>query len=134
MEETQQIAEIPLDENNAGEENNRGKQKLILRMRQPQRPRGDQSASIIVAQTAATLSHEINNPLMAITGLVEILQKERQKLPGDVVEKIEQIGSAAERIRKVTEKLIEADTLHYRETPSGRIIDLDSLLKDEPAR
>jgi len=134
MEETQQIAEIPFDENNAGEENHRGKQKLVLRMRQPQKPRGDQSASIIVAQTAATLSHEINNPLMAITGLVEILRKERQKLPGDVVEKIEQIGSAAERIRKVTEKLIEADTLHYRETPSGRIIDLDSLLKDEPAR
>jgi signal transduction histidine kinase len=134
MEEARKIAEIPFDENDEGVKNHRGKQKLVLRTRQPQEPPGDQRTSIIIARTAATLSHEINNPLMAITGLVEILLKERQKLPGDMVEKIEQIGSAAERIRKVTEILMEADTFHYRETPSGRIIDLESLLKDEPAR
>ncbi len=134
MEETKQTAEIACDENGTEEKIHRGKQKLVLRMRQPQETPDDPGVSLIVAQTAATLSHEINNPLMAITGLVEILLKERQKLPGDTVAKIELIGSAAERIRKVTEKLIEVDTLQYRETPSGRIIDLDMLLKDDPTR
>ncbi len=95
----------------------------------PERIINDPESLKLVAQTAATLSHEINNPLMAISGIVErLLQSESEMSPG-ILEKVRQIGVAAARIRSVTEQLMEIDALYLRHTAAGLMIDLDRLLR-----
>jgi signal transduction histidine kinase len=108
--------------------------KLILWKRQRQEVAEQKEPLEIVVQTAATLSHGINNPLMVITALVEILHKEESSLSGEVRDKIGQIGRAAERIRKVTESLTDIESLKYRDTPAGQMIDLESILERSSER
>jgi signal transduction histidine kinase len=102
--------------------------KLVLRKKGEEILSQDQISLNAVINTAATLSHEINNPLMAITGAVEIILKNKDELASDILEKIEQIGISAERIRQVLEKLIDADALYYRDAPGGKVINLDRIL------
>ncbi len=78
----------------------------------------------LLAQTVATLCHEVNNPLMAITASIEILLEGRDKLPPHFVDKIKQIEAAAVRIQSVFEKLQEIETIHYRETAAGKMFHL----------
>ena len=80
----------------------------------------------IVAATTATLCHEINNPLMARMATTEVLKKSTDSLPTDIMGKIEAIADAAERIREATNKLMDLDSLKYREVEGNRMI----LLKD----
>jgi len=81
----------------------------------------------LIMDTAATLSHEINNPLMAITAGVELLMKEVGQLSPQGQERLATIGKAAGRIKAVTRKLGQLDSLRYRETAGGRMISLDGL-------
>jgi len=87
-----------------------------------------------ITETAATLMHEINNPLMAITANTEILLENYSHLPDDFLEKVRTISSAAARIRKVTDILVDLDMLNYRETAAGRIISLENIGIDKSPR
>jgi len=94
--------------------------------------KGGEEASInpqekieLVNQTAATLSHEINTPLMVIAANVEVLLKNNEIIKPDIMGKIKTIGSAAERIRTVTDKLSDIKSLHFRETAAGRMLVID---------
>jgi len=78
----------------------------------------------LVTETAATLCHEINNPLLTITANIEMLLSKSNKLPEEVKKKVELIGHAADRIKEATEKLIDIDSLNYKDTIAGRIIQL----------
>jgi len=78
-----------------------------------------------VISTAATLSHEINNPLMSIAANAEILLSRYNFLADDIVSKIRAIAGAASRIQKVVDELSNLESLRYRNTASGRMIDID---------
>lgn len=99
--------------------------KLILRRNQAESIVDYRDKLNIVTETAATLSHEINSPLLAITANVEMLLSRKDYMSPDMVEKAEAIAQAAERIRKVTQRLTDLDTLRFRETAAGRMIDFE---------
>ncbi len=79
----------------------------------------------IVSQTAATLSHEINNPLMTISANAEMVLSKESDLGHDVKEKVRIIASMADRIRKVTHCLMDLEHLEYRNTANGPMINLN---------
>jgi len=103
------------------------RRRLTLRRPGEISRRRDDDRLKIVSDTAATLSHEINNPLMAITANVEMLLKSKGRLDREIVSKLQTIGSAANRIRRVTERLADLDHLRFRETSAGRMIDLEAI-------
>ena len=99
--------------------------KLILRRSRAESIVDYRDKLNLVSETAATLSHEINNPLMAISANVEMILRRKAELSPDMVEKAEAIAHAAERIRKVTHRLTDLDSLRFRETAAGRMIDFE---------
>nr|MBN2276968.1 hypothetical protein [candidate division Zixibacteria bacterium] len=106
--------------------------RLVLKNRaRVSRPAEDEDLKI-VNRTAATLCHEINNPLMVIAANVEVLLKNYGFMHSDIIDKIKTIGTAAERIRKATDRLTNLKTLNFRETVAGRmiVIDDDSEMND----
>jgi hypothetical protein len=59
-----------------------------------------------ITETAVTINHEINNPLTAILGNAQLLLMAKDKLPPDIVSKLETIERSAVRIRETTSKLM----------------------------
>ncbi len=80
----------------------------------------------IATAMAATLCHEINNPLMTITAVTEVLLSNHQGLSPEVIEKINVIAASAERIKDATHKLISLDSLKYCETAASKMILTDN--------
>jgi signal transduction histidine kinase len=79
-----------------------------------------------VAETAAAVNHEINNPLMALVGNLELLLRRSEQFDPDSVTKLSRIREAAERIRTVTHDLMriqEARSVPY--PGGGRMIDIE---------
>ncbi len=107
--------------------------KLVLRRTESENAANDRLNLDIMNQTAATLSHEINNPLMAITANIEMILSSAKSLPQGIEEKIEQISIAARRIRSVTDDLINLEDLNFRETAAGRMIQFEEKGKHELA-
>jgi signal transduction histidine kinase len=60
-----------------------------------------------ITETTLTLSHEINNPLLMMSGNIEMLENDlrENKVPGHVMEKISKLKSHCEHIRGITSKL-----------------------------
>jgi hypothetical protein len=59
-----------------------------------------------ITETAVTINHEINNPLTAILGNTQLMLMSREKLPADIVSKLETIERSAVKIRETTAKLM----------------------------
>jgi hypothetical protein len=59
-----------------------------------------------ITETTVTINHEINNPLTAILGNTQLMLMSREKLPADVVVKLETIERSAIKIRETTAKLM----------------------------
>jgi hypothetical protein len=59
-----------------------------------------------ITETTVTINHEINNPLTAILGNTQLMLMSREKLPADVVVKLETIERSAIKIRETTTKLM----------------------------
>ena len=77
-------------------------------------------------ETGAALNHEINNPLMALLGNVELLLRETQHLDEEITTKLTKIHEAAEHIRIVTHKLMsisEARSVLY--PGGGTMLDIE---------
>jgi len=104
--------------------------KLVLRRTKGETAFNHRERLNLVSDTAATLSHEINNPLMAITANIEMLLRKRRELDQGTIEKIEAIKHAADRIKKVTRRLTELESLKYRRTAAGRMLEIE----DNPDR
>jgi DNA-binding response OmpR family regulator len=58
-----------------------------------------------VVETAVTVNHEINNPLLVITSSVDSLQRALYNSESGVREKLERISEACQRIERFTQQL-----------------------------
>jgi len=71
-----------------------------------------------IVETAVTVNHEVNNPLTAILGNVQLLLMKRQEMDDDLRRKLEIIEQSAVKIKDVTQKLLRlttARTVNYTE-------------------
>jgi hypothetical protein len=59
-----------------------------------------------ITETAVTVNHEINNPLTAILGNTQLMLMSKDKLPADIVAKLETIERSAVKIRETTSQLM----------------------------
>ncbi len=58
-----------------------------------------------IAETAVAINHQINNPLTAISGNLQILLSRAEKLSPEVIRLLKKIEEGADRILAVTDKL-----------------------------
>ncbi len=99
--------------------------ELMARVRVGMRVRRLERQSMLLA-VAATLGHEVNNPLTGVLGYLDLLKAHLNE--GDVktaLADLDQIEQGAERIRKVVGRFMEIQrpvTKEYR--PGSRMIDL----------
>lgn len=85
-----------------------------------------------VMETAVTINHEINNPLTATLGNVQLLLMKSDELTPDVRKKLEIVEKSAMQIRDVTQRLLrltEARSVTY--AGDERMIDLDDSHKHD---
>ncbi len=59
-----------------------------------------------VLETAVTVNHEVNNPLQAIIGNIQLLLMKQENLDEDIIEKLKAIEESAIKINSVTQKLM----------------------------
>ncbi len=60
-----------------------------------------------IGEIVASVNHEINNPLMIISGNAQFLEMSAQEFPDEIKDRIRTIQTEAERISEVTRKLRE---------------------------
>ncbi len=72
-----------------------------------------------IQETAATINHEINNPLMAVIGNVELLLRRDALTDPDAREKLNRVHEAATRIHQVTQNLMRISNPRSVPYPGG---------------
>jgi hypothetical protein len=86
-----------------------------------------------ITETTVTINHEINNPLTAILGNTQLMLMSRDKLPADIVAKLETIERSAIKIRETTAKLMSIIEPVTRPYASGlQMIDIEKSKKKKP--
>ncbi|MFH1687024.1 MAG: histidine kinase dimerization/phospho-acceptor domain-containing protein [bacterium] len=60
-----------------------------------------------IRETAVTVNHEINSPLTAILGNVQLLLRDKDQLDAKLLAKLKTIEESAERIQRVTKRLLK---------------------------
>jgi HAMP domain-containing protein len=85
-----------------------------------------------IGEVVASVNHEINNPLMIISGNAQFLEMSMKEYPDDMKERVKVILEETERISSVTKKLREIRNPVVEEyTSSGeQMIDLDRSSED----
>lgn len=86
-----------------------------------------------VVETAVTINHEVNNPLTAVLGNIQLLLLNAEEFSPDIMEKLKAVETSALKIKEVTQNLmriIEPSVIEY--TTGLKMVDLErSLLKPE---
>lgn len=59
-----------------------------------------------ILDTAVTVNHEVNNPLQAIIGNIQLIRMKDKKIDKETLAKLEAIEESAMKITKVTQKLM----------------------------
>ncbi len=72
-----------------------------------------------VQQTAVTVNHEINNPLTAILGNVQLLLMKKKDLDPELIAKLKTVEEAALKIKDVTQKLLRVTSARSVEYAEG---------------
>lgn len=87
----------------------------------------DQERLKAVLETAVTVNHEVNNPLQAIIGNVQLLlMKHQDELSPDLKEKLKAIEDSAMKINDVTKKLMSLTSPKTVDYSNGtKMIDLN---------
>ncbi len=75
----------------------------------------------VISLTVSTLSHEVNNPLMAILGTTELLLN-RSEIGAEDEEKIRMIQESAQRIEATLSDLAQAGKTSIRRTAAGPML------------
>ncbi len=85
-----------------------------------------------IVQTAVTINHEVNNPLTAILGNVQLLLLKRDDLDEELRSKLKVIEESAMRIKDVTQSLMKIKTPRSVEYTKGtQMLDLNGEDQDE---
>ncbi len=93
----------------------------------PAKERLDQERLGAIVETAVAVNHEVNNPLTAILGNVQLLLLKRDDLDRDLVTKLKTIETSALKIRDVTQRLMRISTPRTVEYTEGtKMLDLSS--------
>ncbi len=100
------------------------KQQLILKNRLLESKAHEAETLETITITAATLNHEINNPLMAVLGNVELLLDDDKITDGGVRNKLAMIETSARRIQNITHHLANLIDPVVRVTPAGPLLRL----------
>lgn len=100
------------------------KHQLILKNRRLEAKARDAEKLEMVTAVASTLNHEINNPLMALLGTVELLLGDPRMTDPALVEKLEKIDKSARRIQDITHQMANLMTPSLRQTPAGPMLKL----------
>ncbi len=72
-----------------------------------------------VTETAVTVNHEVNNPLTAILGNVQLILSRPQGLSEDTLKKLRVVEESALKIRDVTQKLLKLTQVRSVEYSEG---------------
>jgi len=84
-----------------------------------------------VLEMAGAVCHEINQPLMALQGFMEILNT-RLKLKEDAASQLHRMDGQIERIRKLTHKMMHITKYETKDYAGGeKIIDIDQSAPEE---
>ena len=81
-----------------------------------------------VAELAASVNHEVNNPLSVIVGNAQMIELEAAAMPKSVIDRIRLIIENARRISLITHKLLKVDRLvseNYLDQSRGTMLNLD---------
>ncbi len=80
-----------------------------------------------IVETAVAVNHEVNNPLTAILGNVQLLLLKRDDLDEDLVAKLKTIETSALKIKEVTQRLMRITNPRSVEYSEGtKMLDLSS--------
>lgn len=92
----------------------------------------DKNRMEAIVETAVTVNHEVNNPLTAILGNVQLLLMKRDEMDGDLRRKLEIIEQSAVKIKDVTQKLLRLTTARsVNYTENTNMIDISDEKPDE---
>ena len=106
------------------------KQRLIIKNRKlEKRARSAEKLKTITTMTS-TLNHEINNPLMAILGNIELLLENPAAADDSIQSKLEMISICARRIQSITRQMANLTTSETKETPVGPMLRLTREAED----
>jgi len=100
------------------------KQQLILKNRRLEAKAHEAEKLEVITTMTSTLNHEINNPLMAILGLVELLLDDPNLSEAGVVNKLRMIETSARRIQEITHRMANLITPTVRQTAVGPMLKL----------
>jgi len=87
-----------------------------------------------IVETAVTINHEVNNPLTAVLGNIQLLLLNADELTPHVVQKLKAVEESALKIKEVTQNLMRITEPSVVEYTTGlKMIDLEkSILGDAP--
>ncbi|MEE8576294.1 MAG: histidine kinase dimerization/phospho-acceptor domain-containing protein [candidate division Zixibacteria bacterium] len=81
----------------------------------------DKERLAAIVEMAVTVNHEVNNPLTAILGNIQLLLMKHENLPTEVADKLRVVEKSAMQIRDVTHRLLQitsAKSVEYVEGTS----------------
>ncbi len=84
-------------------------------------------------ETAVTINHEVNNPLAAVLGYVQLILSRPENLDSDTIDKLKKIETGALRIKEVTNRLLKiVEPAIVKYAGDVRMVDLDqSKIKED---
>ncbi|MEW6411488.1 MAG: histidine kinase dimerization/phospho-acceptor domain-containing protein [Candidatus Zixiibacteriota bacterium] len=85
----------------------------------------DKERLAAIIETAVTVNHEVNNPLTAILGNVQLLLLKREDLDEELKSKLKTIEASAMKIKDVTQRLMRLTTPRSVEYSDGtKMVDI----------
>jgi len=85
-----------------------------------------------MVETAVTINHEINNPLAAVLGYVQLILSRPEELSQDTIDKLKKIEIGALRIKEVTNRLLKiVEPVIVKYAGEVRMVDLEQSKTDE---
>lgn len=86
-----------------------------------------------IVETAVTINHEVNNPLTAVLGNIQLLLLNADELAPHVVQKLKAVEASALKIKEVTQNLMRITEPSVVEYTTGlKMVDLEhSILGDK---
>ena len=79
-----------------------------------------------IIETAVTINHEVNNPLAAVLGYVQLILSRPENLDQDTIDKLKKIETGALRIKEVTNRLLKiVEPVVVKYAGDVRMVDLE---------